>query len=37
MCGCIHGCTLSGLRNALVATGCKLSVLSDVLIAMYVR
>ena len=34
MCGCIHGCTLSILWDALVAT---LNVLSDVLIAVYVR
>ena len=34
MCGCIHGCTLS--VPSVGSNGCKLSVLSDVLIAMHV-
>ena len=37
MCGCIHGCTLSILRDALVANAECTYIVMYVLIAVYVR
>ena len=37
MCGCIYGCTLSILRDALVANAECTDVYSNVLISVYVR